>query len=100
QDAADSLYRAARDAMTRGDYNGAANLFQRLVAQYPNSSIADEAMYYQAFSLYRMGGSEKLRAARDVLKRGKARYSSFGRGEPASLRTRIRREQGQAGATE
>jgi HEAT repeat protein len=89
QDAADSLYRAARDAMSRGDYNGAANLFQRLVAQYPNASIADEAMYYQAFSLYRLGGSEKLKAARDVLKKGKAKYSSFGRGEPASLRTRI-----------
>ena len=89
QDAADSLYRAARDAMSRGDYNGAANLFQRLVAQYPNASIADEAMYYQAFSLYRIGGSEKLKAARDVLKKGKAKYSSFGRGEPASLRTRI-----------
>jgi outer membrane protein assembly factor BamD (BamD/ComL family) len=90
QDAADSLYRAARDAMSRGDYNGAANLFQRLVAQYPNASIADEAMYYQAFSLYRIGGSEKLKAARDVLKKGKAKYSSFGRGEPASLRTGVR----------
>jgi HEAT repeat protein len=89
QDAADSLYRAARDAMSRGDYNGAANLFQRLVAQYPNASIADEAMYYQAFSLYRIGGSEKLKAARDVLKKGKAKYASFGRGEPASLQTRI-----------
>ena len=89
QDAADSLYRAARDAMSRGDYNGAANLFQRLVAQYPNASIADEAMYYQAFSLYRIGGSDKLKAARDVLTKGKAKYASFGRGEPASLRTRI-----------
>ena len=89
QDAADSLYRAARDAMTKGDYTGAANLFQRLVAQYPNATIADEAMYYQAFSLYRIGGSEKLKAARDVLNKGKAKYSSFGRGEPASLRTRI-----------
>lgn len=89
QDAADSLYRAARDAMSRGDYNGAAGLFQRIVARYPGASIADESMYYQAFSLYRVGGTEKLKAARDVLKRLKEKYPKFGTGEPAALGTRI-----------
>jgi HEAT repeat protein len=89
QDAADSLYRAARDAMSRGDYTGAANLFQRIVAQYPAASIADEAMYYQAFSLYRLGGTEKLKSARDVLTKLKDKYPKFASGEPAALRTRI-----------
>jgi HEAT repeat protein len=89
QDAADSMYRAARDAMSRGDYNGAAGLFQKLVAQYPGSSVADEAMYYQAFSLYRIGGADRLKSARDVLSTLKKKYPEFAKGEPASLRTRI-----------
>jgi HEAT repeat protein len=89
QDAADSLYRAARDAMSRGDYNGAASLFQRIVAQYPNASVADESMYYQAFALYRVGGSEKLKAAKDVLAKLKTKYPKFATSDAASLRTRI-----------
>jgi TolA-binding protein len=89
QDAADSLYRAARDAMSRGDYSGAASLFQRIASQYPNSSVADQAMYYQAFSLYRQGGAERLKTARKVLDNLKTKYPDFARGEPASLRTRI-----------
>jgi TolA-binding protein len=89
QDAADSLYRAARDAMSRGDYSNAASLFQKLVANYPSASVADEAMYYQAFSLYRIGGAEKLKSAKDVLTRLKDKYPKFAKGEPASLRTRI-----------
>ena len=89
QDAADSLYRAARDAMARGDYNGAASLFQRIAAQYPNASVADESMYYQAFALYRVGGSEKLKAAKDVLSKLKTKYPKFATGDAASLRTRI-----------
>jgi HEAT repeat protein len=89
QDAADSLYRAARDAMTRGDYSQASNLFGRVVSQYPNSGVTNQAMYYQAFSLYRLGGADKLRAARDVLARLKTKYPDFAKGEPAALRTRI-----------
>lgn len=89
QDAADSLYRAARDAMSRGDYSGAASLFQRIAAQYPNASVADESMYYQAFALYRVGGSEKLKAAKDVLSKLKNKYPKFATGDAASLRTRI-----------
>ena len=89
QDAADSLYRAARDSMSRGDYSGAANLFQRIASQYPNSSVADQAMYYQAFSLYRIGGAERLKTARKVLDNLKTKYPEFAKGEPASLRTRI-----------
>jgi TolA-binding protein len=89
QDAADSLYRAARDAMSRGDYSGAASLFQRIASQYPGSSVADQAMYYQAFSLYRQGGAERLKTARKVLDNLKTKYPDFAKGEPASLRTRI-----------
>ena len=89
QDPADSLYRAARDAMTRGDYSQAANLFGQVASKYPNASVADEAMYYQAFSMYRLGGKEKLKSARDVLTKLKSKYPEFARGEPATLRTRI-----------
>jgi HEAT repeat protein len=75
--------------MTRGDYNQASNLFGQIVSKYPNASIADESMYYQAFAMYRLGGKEKLKSARDVLTRLKSKYPDFAKGEPASLRTRI-----------
>ena len=89
QDAADSLYRAAREAMGKGDYNRAAELFGRVASQYPRSARAGEAMYYQAFSLYRVGGTEKLKSARDVLARLRSAHPDVAKGDAQSLRTRI-----------
>ena len=97
QDPADSLYRVARDAMSKGQYSNAASIFGRIASQYPNSSIASEAMYYQAFSLYRMGGDDRLKSARDVLTKLREKNPSFAKGEPANLRTRICGELAQRG---
>jgi len=90
QDPADSLYREARQALSRGDYTRAAQLFARVAERYPKSPYAGESLYYQAFSMYRSGGTEKLRSAREVLSKLRAAYPSVaGRGDVASLRTRI-----------
>ncbi|HEX6107546.1 MAG TPA: outer membrane protein assembly factor BamD, partial [Gemmatimonadales bacterium] len=53
-DPADSLYRAAREALNRRDYRRAAELFAALPGRYPASGYAPDAYYWQAFALYRL----------------------------------------------
>ena len=89
QDPAEALYRSGGEAMSKGDYVRAAEIYGRVVERYPSSKVAEGAAYYQAFSLYRLGGDDKLKAARDVLTRNRSRYPGLARGEPAALRTRI-----------
>ena len=66
-DPADSLYRTARDALSRGDYRRAADLFKSLPQKYPSSAYVADAQYWEAFSLYRIGGTPELREALVVL---------------------------------
>jgi HEAT repeat protein len=75
QDPADSLYRAARERLNRNAYREAARMFQQLYDSYPRSSYAAQSVYYQAFSLYRMGGTSDLRAARAALRYMESEYS-------------------------
>ncbi|HUQ48871.1 MAG TPA: HEAT repeat domain-containing protein [Gemmatimonadaceae bacterium] len=90
QDAADSLYKAAREALTKGDNTRAADLFNQVVRKYPGSTYAGESLYYYAFSLYRSGGSDKLRTARKALADLAERYPSVAkRGDATTLRTRV-----------
>jgi HEAT repeat protein/TolA-binding protein len=95
-DPADSLYRVAREALNRGDYRRAAQLFNDLTQRFPNSNYAYVSAYYEAFSRYRIGTTEELKAA------DRALQVLAGRSAPASndwrrddtdvngLRTRIR----------
>ena len=90
QDAADSLYRAARDALNKGDNSRAAELFNQVVQKYPSSTYAGESLYYYAFSLYRVGGADKLKAARAALARLSTSYPAVAkRGDATTLRTRV-----------
>ncbi len=66
KDPVDSLYREARAALAKGDYAKAADLFRKISRQYPNSDYAGEALYYQAFSEDRIGGTERAEVARTV----------------------------------
>jgi HEAT repeat protein len=66
-DPADSLYRSARDQLNRGDYRRAAGLFKSLPQKYPSSAYVADAEYWQAFSLYRIGGTPELQEALAVL---------------------------------
>ncbi len=92
QDPADSTWRVAREAFNRGDYRRAAGLFKDLVQKNPNSVYASDALYFQAFALYRIGGSTELQEALAVLDARKAKYPA-GRGSRADndpgLTTRI-----------
>jgi HEAT repeat protein len=88
-DPADSLYRLAREALSRGDYKRAAEIFHQIPERYPQSTYAGQAMYYEAFSLYRSGGDDELSAARDRLNQLKQRYPSTQKGDAATLMTRV-----------
>ena len=86
-DPADSLLRAASERMSRGDYRGAAELYRAALRRFPNSMRLSEAMYYEAFALYRAGDLTKARGALDVLRE---RYpQAAARGDANSLRARI-----------
>jgi HEAT repeat protein len=90
QDQADSLYRAAREALNRYEYRRAAQLFRQLRERYPRSEYAGDAAYWEAFSLYRVGTVDDLRAGLRVLEQ-QNRYSKEEiQTDAAALATRIR----------
>ena len=86
-DPADSLLRAASERMSRGDYRGAAELYRSALRRYPGSMRLSEAMYYEAFALYRAGDLAKARGALDTLRDRFPQAAS--RGDANALRTRI-----------
>ena len=89
-DPADSVYRAARAALSRGRYHEAAELFGQIEDRYPRSRYAPDALYWQAFALYRIGGADELETARDALRRQASRYATAStRGDARALGTRI-----------
>lgn len=97
-DPADSLYRSARDALSRGDYDRAAKLFHDVGVRYPKSALLPDAMYYEAFAEYRAGGAASMRSARDVLASLQQRFPDYARrSDAATLSTRICGELAQQG---
>lgn len=89
-DPADSVYRAAREALNRGDYRRASQLFQRVAARWPDAAVAGDALYWQAYALYRQGGTSELRSASKALKAQKEKYPRAAtRGDADALETRI-----------
>ena len=73
-DAADSVYRAARQALNDNNYERAAELFKSLRDKYPRSSHVPNTYYWQAFALYRAGSEDQLRDARAALQTQARRY--------------------------
>ncbi len=73
-DVADSLYRAARQALNSHQYNRAARLFRTLRDRYPRSAYVGNSYYWQAFALYRVGSDSALDAAQDALHMQSIRY--------------------------
>jgi HEAT repeat protein len=89
-DPADSLYRLAREALNRGEYRRAAQLFGDITQKFPNSAYAADARYWRAFALYRLGGTNDLREALPLLQStSRYRQASLQTDAPV-LATRIR----------
>jgi HEAT repeat protein len=73
-DPADSLYRAGREALNRGDYRAAARTFARIAEQYPSSTYAADALYWEAYAHYSIGETAELRAALSALDAQRSRF--------------------------
>ena len=92
-DPADSLYKAAREALNRNDYLRAAKLFDQITSRYPKSAYSGDAYYYRAFALYRAGGEANLRTALGALSQQSSRFPKAKTVADANeLRVRIRGE--------
>ena len=93
QDPADSLYRAAREAMNRGEHARAADLFQRIWDRHSRSTYAPDAPYWEAFNRYRTGDSADLQRALQSLQVQQQRYARAATresGDADALAARIR----------
>lgn len=90
-DQADSLYRSAREMLNRGEYRRAAAMFSDLSAKHANSAYAADGYYWQAFALYRIGGTQELRGALEALRTQQTRYpNARTQADGRTLATRIR----------
>ena len=100
-DPADSLYRAARESLSRRDFRTAATLFGQIPGRFPRSGYAGDALYWQAFALYRLGGDKDLQKAREVLRKQRDRYPRTAtHGDAAALESRILGELARRGDSE
>lgn len=66
-DPADSLYRSAREALNRGEYRRSAQMFNEISKKFPKSQYAQDSAYWEAFSRYRLGGTDELKQALKIL---------------------------------
>jgi HEAT repeat protein len=100
-DPADSLYRAARESLSKREFRRAADLFAQLPAKFPNSGYTPDAFYWQAFALYRLGGEPELRDALQALKVQSERFPKAStKGDAKALEARIRGELARRGDEE
>jgi len=91
QDPADSLYRAAREALNRSRYREAAQSFHQIRDRYPRSGYAADAYYWEAFALDRLGSKDDLSTALRVLEQQKQMHEAAATLREAEvLATRIR----------
>jgi HEAT repeat protein len=74
EDPADSLYRAARTALSAENYRGAAAQFKQLREKYASSKYTADTFYWEAYARYKQGSSEDLREARRLLQLQAERY--------------------------
>jgi HEAT repeat protein len=100
-DSPDSLYRNARELLSRRDYRAAAALFGQIPDRFPRSAYAPDAFYWQAFALYRLGGDRELRLGLDALRRQRVRFPRAAtHGDAATLERRIQGELARRGDPE
>jgi hypothetical protein len=101
QDPADSLYRAAREALNQGENVRAAELFQSIHRRHPRSAYAADALYWEAFARYRVGGSDQLRSALALLERQGTEHPNAATGTDArALASRVQGELARLGDAE
>ena len=88
-DPADSLMRLANDALARGDYRRAMELFRSARSRFPKSARLGESLYLESFALYRTGDARDMTRALSTLDELKAKYPGANTRDAATLRLRI-----------
>jgi HEAT repeat protein len=103
-DPADSLYRAARDAMSRGRFREAADLMRDVRRRYPTSGYVPDSYYWEAYAMSRAGSPSDLRRAASALDQQASKYpDAAAKGDSRTLRaelTAMLARQGDANAAE
>jgi HEAT repeat protein len=103
-DPADSLYRAGREAINRGEFRRAAALFGEISAKHPRSEYAPDAPYWRAFALYKSGREADLRDALKTLDTQRSKFpeaKTIADGEELAIRIRgVLARQGDVDAAE
>jgi len=90
QNDARELYLEAKKLLETRDYAAAAEGFEQVAEDYPDSRQAPEALYWQAFALMREGERRDLHAAKAALELQFDRYPDEARkGDSEELAIRI-----------
>jgi HEAT repeat protein len=101
QEPGDSLYRQARQLLNRNRYAEAAARFKEFREKNPNSERVADALYFEAFALYRGGDINQLREARARLREQETRFPRAAtKSDSKTLRVRILQELAQRGDAE
>ncbi|MEP7383065.1 MAG: HEAT repeat domain-containing protein [Gemmatimonadota bacterium] len=88
--ATDSVYRLARERMNRGQYKQAAELFMEVARRVGTKPLAGDALYWNAYSLYRDGGSSALTDALSSLDKLTREFPTAASiGDASALRMRV-----------
>jgi HEAT repeat protein len=94
-DQGETLYRQAREALNKGSYGRAADLFGQLAEKYPGSAYAPDALYWRAYALNRNGS---LQGALEALRLQQKRFPEAAKkGDAPALMTRIQGELARSG---
>jgi HEAT repeat protein len=72
---AKKLYMEARELLNDDQYKKAADRFESVHKKYPESNYAAEALYWQAFSLYRIESKSSLKDAQRALEKQFDQYA-------------------------
>ncbi|MHB1311600.1 MAG: HEAT repeat domain-containing protein [Gemmatimonadaceae bacterium] len=100
RDTGDSLWRRAREALSDGDYDRAAELFGAVRDKFPKTAFAGDSYYWQAFAMSRDGSQSRLRRALELLTEQAAQHATAGTvksGEARTLATRLRGQLARSG---
>jgi HEAT repeat protein len=90
EDPAAKAYAAAREALNNRRYPAAAAAFAKLREDYPRSGYVPDSYYWQAFALYRRGGTNNVRAAMELLDAQQSRHPDAGtKADADELRVRL-----------
>lgn len=84
QKEAEKAYKSARNALNADEFREAAEKFKAVYEEYTDTKYASRSLYWQAYSLYKIGGKSDLKGAQRALEVHLDNYSDSGTQEDAA----------------